>query len=82
MVAVKNLRPLREREPRVSQRELAPLCGISQSRLSSLERGIRPRLEEIEALSKALSVPQAALLEDIVIASDGRVTLLRELKRK
>lgn len=56
------VRELRE-AARVSQEDLAHQAGISTSTLSRIERGTyQPRLDTLNKLAQALSVPVADLL--------------------
>jgi transcriptional regulator with XRE-family HTH domain len=40
----------------LTQAELAALTGVPQPRISLLERGIKPRPEEVEALAAAFKI--------------------------
>ncbi len=57
------LHPLREIRLRrgISQDRLAELSGLSQSRVSRLERGAAPEDDEAQRLAKALGVAAAVL---------------------
>jgi transcriptional regulator with XRE-family HTH domain len=57
------LHPMREIRLRrgVSQDRLAELAGLSQSRVSRLERGAAPENDEAQRIADALGVPVATL---------------------
>jgi transcriptional regulator with XRE-family HTH domain len=61
-----NLRRCR-RNKGLSQQRLAFICKLHRTEISLLERGDRnPRLSTIIRLARALDVPPAELLEDVV----------------
>jgi transcriptional regulator with XRE-family HTH domain len=45
----------------LTQAELAALCGIPQPRISLLERGIRPKPDEVRALADVFRVEPGEL---------------------
>jgi transcriptional regulator with XRE-family HTH domain len=51
----------------LSQEDLVMLtfCKLSQPRISQLERGVTPRLEEVEVLAKALGMSPRELWPDL-----------------
>jgi len=73
-IRIRKYRELRE----LSQKELADLIGVSNSRVSNWEQGInRPNADIISDLCKALDVSPSELL-DIQISTDN----LNEQERK
>jgi XRE family transcriptional regulator, fatty acid utilization regulator len=69
-------------EAGISQRELAERAGISQSKMSRIERGTRPSGDELERLGKALDLdplkfPELTDREAVI----ERITALLELLR-
>jgi transcriptional regulator with XRE-family HTH domain len=75
-----NLRPLRT-SLHLSQPKLAELSGLTQTYISALENGVRPRaVAHIEALADALGVTAEALLGDhriVIEQGDVRVETAR-----
>ena len=60
----------------ILQGELARRTALHQSRISSLERGAQPLDTAIVVrLADALGVPPAALTQDVVLRSGGRVEI-------
>ena len=47
----------------LTQAELAALSGISQHRISLLERGVKPRTDEAKALADAFKVNSEELFQ-------------------
>ncbi len=55
MTLAEAIRIARARE-NMSQKQLADKCGLSQTRISQLERGIYPRPGEVDAIASAIEL--------------------------
>ncbi len=47
----------------LTQTELAALSGIPQHRISLLERGVKPKADEVKALARAFRVDESELFQ-------------------
>jgi transcriptional regulator with XRE-family HTH domain len=74
---LRNLKVLRVTRG-LSQGDVARLSGLSQSHISNLERGVRPRTtNEVEAVAKALGVSTTALTANSITLTEGYVAATR-----
>ena len=71
-----NLRLLRQAR-QMSQFDLSQQSALSQTHISNLERGARPRPSDVDRLAAALGVSARALTGGTLVIEDGDLRLER-----